>query len=188
MVKLLMFPVNMEVGSVIALVLVNSTIALALLASTYPDVLLGDEPDKVSLKAPSVRFPLVKVKVPGIVKSPPKLTPPAPFKVKFLRELLVKRPEGKVIPLVLVNCTTALPLEALIVPLVLVGALFEAKVRVLAPTEIVPAVNVKVPTTVLLLPKEIPAPLIVKLLILPLNKDEGNKTIEPLVKANVEEA
>ena len=104
-VKLLMFPVNTALGRVmvLGLGLVNSTVALALLASIKPELLVIDDPEILSLYAPSVKFPLVRAKLVPIVKSLPRVTPPDPLSVKFLRLLLLKRLAGRVIPEVLVN-------------------------------------------------------------------------------------
>ena len=105
MVKLLILPENTDEGKVMAEAFVNATTALALLASIYPEVLKRFDPDNVRVFAPSVRFPLVNVKVPGIIKFPPSETPPDPLSVKFRTLLLLKRLAGKVTGLVLVNST-----------------------------------------------------------------------------------
>ena len=92
MVKLFTTPVNIEEGSVIAEVLVNNNVALALLASMVPLVRDGELPEIVSVFAPRLNVPLVNVRVPPTVTAPPKPTPVARSKVRLFSET-----EGRVV-------------------------------------------------------------------------------------------
>ena len=57
-----MSPLIMVAGKVIALVFVKANDALALLATIFPEVLVGEFPESVNVFAPTVSVPLVKVK------------------------------------------------------------------------------------------------------------------------------
>ena len=150
-VRLPMLPENREAGSVIPLVFVNARVALALLASINPLVLVGALPAMVRVLPPTVKIPEVKAKVPATVTAEPRITPPAPFSVSLLT-LPLKMLAGNVIDEVLVNATSALALEASITPEVRVGLLPD-KVNVCAPTFNVPFVKASVPEIVALLPR-----------------------------------
>ena len=112
--------------------------------TTYPLVLETAPADvSITLFEPEVILPEVKVSVPPIVKSDPKVIPPAPFKV-ILLHVPVNVLAGIVNALVLVNATVALALLASIFPVYVVPSLLMVEplsVNVLAPTVKVPLVR-----------------------------------------------
>jgi hypothetical protein len=89
-VRLLIFPVNNEAGSVIAVKFVKNKLAPELLASIFPEVLEGVFPEIINVLAPIVSVPVVNVTVPAILTDPPKLIPFARFSVKSLSAIAGK--------------------------------------------------------------------------------------------------
>ena len=114
-VKLRTLPVNMDAGSVMPDVLVNSTVALLLLASILPVDLVGELPLMVSVFAPTVNVPEVRASVPAAVVLDPKVIPP-PFTVMLLTFPLNKD-AGNVNPLAFVKVIAPDALLASIFPL-----------------------------------------------------------------------
>lgn len=87
MVKLLMFPVKNEPGSVMAAVFANAMVAFPSLASTFPLVLEGELPAIVKVFDAMVNVPDVNVKPPFTVTSwLPNVTPPERLIVRLLIE------------------------------------------------------------------------------------------------------
>ena len=87
-VKLFTFALKIDAGSVIAEALVSAIVAEALLASIVPLVLVGALPEIVKVFAPTVKAPDVKVNIPAILTSPPKLIPLARFRLRLLSSTL----------------------------------------------------------------------------------------------------
>ena len=135
MAKLFTLPLKIDTGSVIAEVLPKDNVAEALLASMLPFVLVGEFPEIVSVFAPRVKVPFVKVRVPPTLTAPPIIIPLVRFIVRLLSETA-----GKVVlvPLPLIMIFVELP--PVNVPDV--AAMIPLIVKVFAPIEKVPLASI----------------------------------------------
>jgi hypothetical protein len=179
------FPVNVDVGILCAEFPLNTTVADALLASILPVVRLI-LPFSVSVLAPTVRVPAVKVRSLATVKLWLLLNPALLLRVRLFT-LPVNAEAGILWAAEPLKTTVADALLALILPAP--RLIVPLRLRVYAPTVNVPAVKVKVLATVipwLVLKPELLFK--VRLLIFPVNAEAGILCAEDPLNTTVADA